>query len=105
YAAVIGADLQEHPSLVLEMFDKARADDAEVVLACRAGREGGWSKLAFANAYYWIMRRFSQAKFPAGGFDCFLIARPVIDALLRQPEANTSIAALILWMGFRQATV
>lgn len=105
YAAVIGADLQEPPSLVLAMLDTARAEEAEVVLACRFRREEGWSKVAFANVYYAVMRRFSQAKFPRGGFDCFLIARPVIDALLRHPEANTSIAALILWMGFRQATV
>ena len=105
YGAIIGADLQDSAVVVRDMLAKAREDEAEVVLAVRKGREEAAGKVAFANLYYWIMRWFSQAKFPPGGFDCFLIARPVMDALLRLNETNTSLPAQILWMGFRQAHV
>jgi len=39
YAAVIGADLQEHPDLVRRMLREAENAESEVVLACRAARE------------------------------------------------------------------
>ncbi len=103
YLAMIGADLQESPDLVAKMLDRAERENAEVVLAVREARDEALSKVAFANLYYWIMRTFTSARFPKGGFDCFLLKRNVVDSIVDISELNTSVPALILWMGFRQS--
>jgi dolichol-phosphate mannosyltransferase len=105
FAAVIGADLQEDPGIVLDMFQEANRSGAEVVLARREKRDEPLHKVAFANFYYWVMRKISDAKFPEGGFDCYLIGRPVIDALVRMNESHTSLAAQILWAGFSRSEI
>ena len=105
YAAVIGADLQEDPSIVRDMLTEARESLVEVVLACRKKREESAAKVGFANFYYWVMRTLSDAKFPPGGFDCYLVGRTVIDALVRMNESHTSLAAQILWTGFPAAYI
>ena len=64
------------------------------------------STLAFAAAYYWIMRQVVGMKgMPAHGADFFLIDRAVIDVFKQFPERNVSVLALIAWIGFRQDTV
>ncbi len=105
YAAVIGADLQEDPVIVRDMLEQARASRVEVVLACRKRREESKAKVGFANFYYWVMRTLSDAKFPPGGFDCYLVGRTVIDALVSMNESHTSLAAQILWTGFPAAYI
>lgn len=105
YAAIIGADLQDSPEIVLQMLESARNENADVVLACRKERKEAAGKVAFANFYYWIMRTFSHAKFPPGGFDCYLIERKVIDTIVSLNESNTSLPAQILWSGFRQTQI
>ena len=90
YVAMVSADLQDDPGMIARMLDAAQSRSAEVVLAVRAARDEEASKVAFASFYYWLMRRLSHAKFPPGGFDCFLIARPVVKALVDLGEANTS---------------
>jgi dolichol-phosphate mannosyltransferase len=56
--------------------------------------------------YYWIMRNVVGMKdMPATGADFFLLDRKVADAFRQFGEANTSILALITWMGFRQERV
>jgi dolichol-phosphate mannosyltransferase len=105
YAAMLSADLQDPPEIIVRMLEQARMDGAYVVLAVRDAREEPALKTHLANGYYWIMRTLSDAKFPSGGFDCFLIHRHVIDALTRLNETNTSLTAQILWLGFRRSSI
>ncbi len=105
YAAMLSADLQDPPEIIARMLEQARLDGAYVVLAVRDAREEPALKTHLANGYYWIMRTLSDAKFPSGGFDCFLIHRHVIDALTRLNETNTSLTAQILWLGFRKSSI
>ena len=105
YAAMLSADLQDPPEIIARMLEQARTDGAYVVLAVRDAREEPALKTHLANGYYWIMRTLTDARFPSGGFDCFLIHRHVIDALTRLNETNTSLTAQILWLGFRKSSI
>lgn len=105
YAAMVTADLQDPPEVVARMLERARQDGTQVVLAVRDSREESALQVHLANTYYWIMRTLTDAEFPPGGFDCFLIHRQVLDAITRLNETNTSITAQILWVGFRRSSI
>lgn len=99
-AIVKAADLQEPTELVLEMVD-SWCKGNNVVLAVREGREESRSQTAFANLYYWIVRKTSLPTMPQGGFDVYLLDRKVIKVLLALDERNSALTGQILWSGFK----
>lgn len=104
-AVLLAADLQDPPETTAELLARWR-DGSDVVWAVRVAREGEtWSTKAAAGAYYWLMRRFALPDMPAKGADFLLVDRKVIDAYNEVGEKNTSILAMILWMGFQQSFV
>ncbi|HEX9150378.1 MAG TPA: glycosyltransferase, partial [Thermoanaerobaculia bacterium] len=103
-AAVLSADLQEPPELLLQLVEAWRGG-ATAVLAVRSARPEPWATRAAATVYYRTLRRLALGSMPAGGFDCFLIGRPAIDFLSGGREVHTSLPGLILWAGFPTALV
>ena len=98
--AQIAADLQHPPELLPELW-KMWGQGAQVVWAARRSGESG----VFAPLYYFLMRHVVGMKeLPAEGADFCVLDRCVVRALADCGERNTSILALIAWMGFRQAT-
>jgi len=104
HVAVISADLQEPPELPWRMLERA-SPAAPLVVANRRSRGDDVSRVLFAQLYYGIMRRLAFPRIPAGGFDCFLIDRRIVDQLTSLNEANPSVTGLVLWSGFRFAQV
>lgn len=105
-AVVLAADLQDPPETIPELM-ALWAKGAHVVWAVRGKREGeSASTLGFARLYYWLMRHVAGiSEMPASGADFVLIDRRVIDGVKRFRESNLSIMALMMWMGYRQATL
>jgi glycosyltransferase involved in cell wall biosynthesis len=104
-AVLLAADLQDPPEFLAQMIERWRAG-AQVVWAVRRQRPGDTSHQGFAAIYYWVMRELVGMKeMPATGADFFLIDRVVIHAFRRSRERNTSVFALITWLGFRQEQV
>lgn len=103
-AAVLSADLQEPPELLLRLVEAWRGG-ATAVLAVRSARPEPWATRAAATVYYRTLRRLAFEAMPAGGFDCFLIGRPAIEFLTGGREVHTSLPGLILWAGFPTAVV
>lgn len=105
-AVVLAADLQDPPEVVPQLLAEWRKG-AQIVWAVRAGREGeAVGTLAFSRLYYALMRRLvGMRELPATGADFFLADRRVLDAFREFPECNTSILALLTWMGFRQVSI
>ena len=101
-AVMMAADLQDPPETLGAMLERWR-NGAQVVWAMRRQRPGDQSHAGFAAIYYWIMRHVvGMREMPARGADFFLADRIVIDEFRRFPERNTSIFALLTWIGFRQ---
>lgn len=105
-AVIMAADLQDPPETLPQLLSEWRGG-AQVVWAVRAKREGEKaSTIGFSRAYYWIMRKIVGMKeMPSTGADFFLVDRVVLDAFREFNETNTSILALITWMGFRQSFI
>lgn len=103
-AAVKTADLQEPSEMILEMVERWR-QGANVVLAVRAGREESHSQTAFANLYYWLVRKTALPQMPPTGFDTYLLDAQVIRVLADMNEKNSALTGQILWAGFRTDTV
>lgn len=106
-AVVLCSDLQDPPEIIPQLLDAWRREGAQVVWAKRAERLGDKaSAVAFANIYYWIMRRIvGLTNMPASGSDVFLLDRAVIDTLGRFNEQHVSLVALLSWVGFRQTSI
>ncbi len=105
-AIVMACDLQDPPETIRRMLGAWRAGN-HVVWALRAKREGeSRTTLAFSKIYHWTIHRVANSVDAAGGgSDFVLLDRIVIDAIKRFGERNTSIFALVTWMGFRQTSI
>ena len=105
-AVIMAADLQDPPE-ILPLLLAEWKKGAQIVWAVREKREGERaSTVAFARAYYWMMRRIVGVReMPGTGADFGLIDRQVVEALRQFRETNVSILALITWMGYRQTKV
>jgi len=105
YFAVLAADLQEPPELVIEFAKLLSSSQADVVFGCRTGRADPWLSELFSRLFWWLFRVFIVPDMPRGGVDVFACTRQVRDWLLRCPEANTNLIALLFWIGFRRRYV
>lgn len=94
------ADLQEDSTLILEMYESWKRGN-KVVLAIRKERQENPVKVFFANMYYAIIRKIVNKNMPAGGCDCYLIDRNVIEVLKLMDEKNSSLTLQVMWVGFQ----
>ena len=94
------ADLQEDSCIILEMYESWKRGN-KVVLAVRKERKENPVKVFFANISYSLIRKIVNKNMPAGGCDCYLIDRKVIEVLERLDEKNSSLTLQVLWAGFR----
>jgi dolichol-phosphate mannosyltransferase len=101
---VISADLQDPPTLILQLFEKY-LEGNKVVLAIREERNESFKQKLFASTYYKLMRKYVIKDMPLGGFDCFLADKQVIAVLTKIEEKNTSLFAQVLWLGFKRAEI
>lgn len=100
--AVMAADLQEPPELVLSMFDALDRDECDVAIGVRASRSDSLVS-RFASRMFWsIYRRFVVREIPPGGVDIFGCNEVFRNQLLKLEEARSSLVALIFWLGFRR---
>ncbi len=102
---IIDADLQDPPSLILDMIEKWK-EGFEVVYAVRAQRKGEtWFKEFTAKLFYRIIYRITDIDIPLDTGDFRLIDRRAVDTLTTMRERNRFIRGMTSWIGFRQTGV
>ncbi len=94
------ADLQEDSAIIPEMYESWKRGN-KVVLAVRRERKENGLKVFLANRYYSLVRRMINKNMPAGGCDCYLVDRKVIEVLERLDEKNSSLTLQVMWVGFQ----
>ncbi len=67
--AVMAADLQEPPELIVEFDRVLRGGDVDVVVGQRTGRADPAVARLFSNLFWSIYRRWIQPEVPPGGVD------------------------------------
>lgn len=105
YCAVLTADLQEPPELVLTFHKLLTSGAADVAFGHRQGRADPWWSRVWSDAFWALYRRFVVPDMPKGGIDVFGCTRQVRDHLMDMKEINTNLIALLLWLGFRRTFV
>lgn len=100
--AIIDADLQDPPEVILEMIAKWR-EGYEVVYAVRAEREGeSWFKLQTASLFYRLIYRMTDVKIPMDAGDFRLMDRKVVNVMNSMRERHRFLRGMSAWVGFRQ---
>lgn len=103
HIAVMAADLQEPPELVIEFFGRLASQQVDVVVGERASRDDRGDT---ASRLYWrLYRRFIMGEMPPSGVDVFGCTAQVRDVLLSLEDQNTSLVAQLFWVGFRREAV
>jgi glycosyltransferase involved in cell wall biosynthesis len=105
YTGVMAADLQEPPELMVEFFAKLESGDADLVVGTRRTRADPALHRLAARTFWALYRRLVQNDMPIGGVDVFACTRVFRERLLALEEANSSLVAQTIWLGFRRATV
>ena len=103
YIAVMAADLQEPPDLVIEFLARLATGRVDVVAGERASRNDRGDR---ASKLYWrLYRRFVLGAIPPGGVDVFACTAAVRDVICSLEEVHTSLVAQLFWVGFRRELV
>jgi glycosyltransferase involved in cell wall biosynthesis len=101
--AVMAADLQEPPELVIEFLGRLASEDVDVLAGERASREDRGDK---ASKVYWrLYRRFVLGDIPPAGVDVFACTAAVRDVVCSLENVHTSLVAQLFWVGFRRELV
>lgn len=103
--AVMAADLQEPPELVLEMAEILARGDTDVVVGVRDGRDDPLFSSLAARAFWGLYRRYVVPEIPPGGVDIFACNRSFRDSLLALSEHHSSLVAQVFWLGYRRTQV
>lgn len=101
WVAVMDADLQDPPEMLLEMHQLITTTEYDVVATRRVSREGEPKvRSLFATMYYKLNNLISDVKIEEGARDYRIMTRPVIEAILSLPERNRFSKGLFSWVGF-----
>lgn len=102
YTAVMDADLQHPPEMLIEMYDAVKGGEYDCAAARRTDREGetavrsGGSKL-FSK----LMNALSETEYVPGATDYRLMRRGMVEAVLSLPEYNRFTKGIFSWVGFK----
>jgi glycosyltransferase involved in cell wall biosynthesis len=105
YVAVMAADLQEPVEVVEAFFALLAADECDVAIGKREGRNDPTVDSLSSRAYWNFYRRFVNPDFPPGGVDVFGCTRAVAVSLTGFSERHTSLVGLLFWLGYRRRFV
>jgi polyisoprenyl-phosphate glycosyltransferase len=101
--AVMAADLQEPPELVIEFLRRLAEHDVDVVAGERISRSDRGDSAA--KLYWRLYRRFVLPDVPPGGVDVFACTATVRDLICSLESVHTSLVAQLFWVGFRREIV
>lgn len=103
--AVMAADLQEPPELMVQFHRELTTGDVDVVVGTRRSRGDPWLSRMFSALFWSLFRRLVMPQVPPGGVDVFACNRAFRDELLGMNEARSSLIGQLYWLGFRRTTL
>ena len=99
--AIMDADLQDPPEVLLAMLEKWR-EGFEVVYGVRRNRKEGVFKRACYRIFYRVWQRMADIEVPVDSGDFCVMDRQVAEVLRELPENGRFLRGLRAWAGFRQ---
>ena len=105
YFAVMAADLQDPPEIIIKFFKILSKKKTDIILGVRSSREDPLLTKLFSNIFWSFYRKFVQKEMPKGGVDIFGFNKKFRDQLITLDEKNTSLVGLIFWLGFKRSFI
>ena len=101
YVAVMDADLQDPPALLVEMIALIRTGEYDCIGTKRVDRKGEPPiRSFFARQFYHLINRISDTEIVDGARDFRLMTRQMVDAVLEMTEYNRFSKGIFSWVGF-----
>lgn len=102
YIAMMDADLQDPPELLLEMYEVLESGEHDCAGTRRMDRKGEPPiRSFFAHCFYKLINKMSKADIVDGARDFRLMTRQMTDAILEMGEYNRFSKGIFGWVGFR----
>lgn len=101
YVTVIDADLQQRPSIALEMVRMLDENpETDCIAAYQENRKESGLLVFFKKAFYGIINKFSDTEFVQGASDFRTFRRKMVDAVIETGEYFRFSKGLFSWVGF-----
>lgn len=101
YVTIIDADLQQRPSIALNMVRMLEAElEYDCVAAYQEERKESKLLIFFKNSFYKLINKFADTEFVQGASDFRTFRRPMVEAILSMDEYFRFSKGLFSWVGF-----
>ena len=101
FVTLLDADLQDPPSLLMEMYKSVTEENFDAVGTRRVNRKGEpIVRSFFAKLFYKIINKMSKIEMVDGARDYVFMKRNVVDAILSLKEYNRYSKGLFSFVGF-----
>lgn len=101
YVAIMDADLQDPPSLLIEMYNGITEEGYDCVGLRRTTRKGEPKiRSFFAECYYKLINKISETEIVNGARDYRLMTRQMVNSILELQENNRFSKGIFSWVGY-----
>ena len=101
YVTIIDADLQQRPSIALDMVKMLDNEpEYDCVAAYQEERKESKLLVFFKNSFYKLINKFADTEFVQGASDFRTFRRPMVEAILSMDEYFRFSKGLFSWVGF-----
>ena len=101
YVAVMDADLQHPPKLLIDMLDiLVNNSEYDVISACQERKNTSFMNIIFSKIYNMIINRYGDIRLKAGVGDYNLFRKMVVDSILRMKEHKRFSRGILSWLGY-----
>jgi glycosyltransferase involved in cell wall biosynthesis len=104
YVVVMDCDLQDPPSAIPALLERA-LEGFDAVVGERKQRRDGWFKRLASRAFYATLGYLTGERYNAEVANFGIYSRPLVDAIVAMPEAGRFFPLLVRWVGFRQTSL
>ena len=101
FVAVMDADLQDPPEMLMEMYDSIKNENVDCVALYSPEHKGySFIRKLFTNIFYKLIGKISSTEQVAGARDFRLMKRKMVDAIVSMKEYNRYSKGLFSFVGF-----
>lgn len=101
YVTIIDADLQQRPSIALDMVKMLDSEpEYDCIAAYQDERKESKLLVFFKNSFYKLINKFADTEFVQGASDFRTFRRPMVEAVLQMDEYFRFSKGLFSWVGF-----
>lgn len=102
---MMDGDLQDPPELIIELYNKLKLNDLDVVFGSRTDRQERLIKKFFISNFHKVFSRLSSIKAPKNVGNFSIMNRRALNAFLKLNEKNRYLPGLRFFIGFKQGFV